>query len=213
MALQSIIRWLLPREDVFYDFLERQATTAHEGVKALQRLREPAVSAEAVREAVQELEHDGDKLVHELEEALAETFVTPMDREDLQDLSSELDTILDFTNGAARVFVLYGVERPTQAMLELTDLLEKCTAVLATAMPKLRRHMYPEIIEASRDVKKLEKDADAVFRNAVSALFKDPAIDAKVILREREVLDHIEEAIDHCDRVGKTLKYLSVKHG
>src|SRR5258708_32218166 len=82
MSVQGVIRWFLPREDQFYDFLERQAAVAHEGVKAFARLKEPGASSKDVREAVQALEHEGDKIVHEFEEALARTFVTPIDRED-----------------------------------------------------------------------------------------------------------------------------------
>src|ERR1700761_6805182 len=114
MGLQSVVRFLLPREDHFYDFLERQAIVAHKAPVCLRAFGEGEVSR--VREAVQILEHDGDKIVHEMEEALARTFVTPIDREDLQKLSSELDGVLDLTNGAIRACVLLGVDKPTDAM-------------------------------------------------------------------------------------------------
>src|SRR4051794_18871413 len=101
MGLASVVRWLLPREDHFYDFLEGQAVVAHEAAVAIIPFREGRPAAE-VRIAVQELEHKGDKIFHDLEEALAKTFVTPIDREDIQKLSSELDDISDLINGAMR---------------------------------------------------------------------------------------------------------------
>jgi uncharacterized protein Yka (UPF0111/DUF47 family) len=166
-----------------------------------------------VRFAVQELEHQGDKIAHEVEESIARTFVTPIDREDLQKLSQELDTVIDLMNGAARACVLYGVERPTPPMVGLIDKLVECTEVLKNALPHLRAHDYAALIEASRQVRKLEKDGDTVFRGAISALFKDAAIHAKQLLREREVLDHLENSIDYCHHVGSTLANLAIKHG
>jgi uncharacterized protein Yka (UPF0111/DUF47 family) len=77
----------------------------------------------------------------------------------------------------------------------------------------LRAHEYDKLIEASREVRKLEKDGDTVFRTAVSTLFKNQTIDAKQLLREREVLEHLENSIDHCQRVGSTLANLAIKHG
>jgi hypothetical protein len=212
MGLESVVRWFLPKEDHFYDFLERQASAAHDGALALAEFKN-GKQAEAVREDVQAIEHKGDAIVHELEEALAKTFVTPIDREDLQKLSSELDDILDLTNGAARVCVLFGVDKPTPPMIELIDKLVECTRILKDAVPNLRKQRYDTLIEASRTLRKLEKDGDAVFRSAIGALFHDDTIDAKQLIREREVLDDLEKAIDHCDHVASTLANLSVKHG
>ena len=213
MGLQAIVRWFLPREDHFYGFLEAQADVAHEAALAVARFKDDQVSAADVRFAVQELEHKGDKIAHEVEESIARTFVTPIDREDLQKLSQELDDVIDFINGAARACVLYGVERPTVPMVGLIDKLVECTEVLKGALPHLRAHDYAALIEASRQVRKLEKDGDTVFRSAMSALFKDSAIDAKQLLREREVLDHLENSIDYCQHVGSTLANLAIKHG
>jgi predicted phosphate transport protein (TIGR00153 family) len=211
MALQAIVRWLLPREDHFFSHLEKQAVIAHEAAQVLASSR--TADVKEVRTKVQELEHDGDKIVHEMEEALSKTFVTPIDREDLQRLSSELDTVLDLTNGAARACDLFGVTKPTEPMLALMGVLVECTQVIVGALPKLRLHQYQELIEDSRTLKKLEKDGDAIFREAVSGLFKDPNVDAKVLLREKAVLEDLENAVDHCDQLAGTLAQLAVKHG
>lgn len=212
MTLQGFIRFLVPREDHFYTLLEGQANAAHEGAIALLRFKEGS-TAEAVRAEVQDLEHKGDKLAHEMEEALAKTFVTPIDREDLQRLSSQLDDILDLANGAIRAAVLYGVASPTEPMGKLMDLLVQCTLVLKNALPHLRKNAYAEVTEASRTLRKLEKEGDVIFRSAVSVLFHDPAIDAKRLFREKEVLEDLENAVDHCERVADTLANLAVKHG
>ncbi|MFO0729212.1 MAG: DUF47 family protein [Myxococcota bacterium] len=211
MVLQRLVNFLVPREEHFFDFLEQQADVAHQGAQALASFK--TSDPKTVRQAVQDLEHKGDGLVHSMEDALAKTFVTPIDREDLQQVSSQLDDILDFTNAAARAAVLFGVTRPSEAMMKLMDILVRCTEELAKELPQLRKKGYSSLIETSRTLRKLEKDGDTIFRDAVSALFHDPTVDAKVLLREREILEDLENAIDRCERVAETLALLSVKHG
>jgi predicted phosphate transport protein (TIGR00153 family) len=216
MGIQEAIRWLLPKEEHFYDFLEQQAKAAHEGAKALAKFATSGTSAAEAREAVQKIEHEGDRIVHEMEEALARTFVTPIDREDLQKLSSELDTVLDLTNGAIRACVLLGVEKPTAAMKELIAIIVLCTQKIDEAVPKLRKGKYGELVAAARELRKIEKEADLVYREAVSALFASDArgaTDARVLIREKTVLEDLENAIDQCDAIADTLANLAVKHG
>ena len=211
MGLTAIIRFLVPKADHFYAFLERQAAVAHEGAVALATFVEG--NGAAVRDAVQVFEHQGDRIVHELEEALARTFVTPLDREDLHSLSTTIDDILDLTNGAARSCTLFAVERPSEAMVKLMAILVRCTEVLKAVMPKLRDNSYAEIMDDVKGIKLLEKEGDQIYRNALSALFRDPAIDAKELLREKGVLEHLENAIDSCEDAAERLTNLAVKHG
>lgn len=214
MGLQSFVRFLLPRADHFYEYLERQADVAQRGALVLARFGGPeGGSAQDVCDAVQVLEHEGDGIVHEMEEALAKTFVTPLDREDLQRLSMELDDILDLTNATARVALLYGVERPSEATRQLTAILVEATAILARIMPALRKNRYTEIIDVARTVRKLEKDGDQIFRQETSRLFHDPSIDPRELIRQKTLLDDLEGAIDRCEHVASTLTNLAVKHG
>lgn len=213
MGIQDVIRFLLPREDHFYDFLEQQARAAAEGAKALAMFTEHDEPVERARAAVQKCEHEGDAIVHAMEEALAKTFVTPIDREDLHRLSSELDTVLDLTNGAIRACSMLGVDKPTPAMRQLVKILLDCTHRIDIVMPKLRRHEYAEIVSCARELRQIEKEADTVYREAVSSLFKDPAVDAKQLIREKTVLEDLENAIDQCDSIADVLANLAVKNG
>jgi uncharacterized protein len=213
MAFQNLIRWFLPKEDKFYTLLELQGKVLHEGALALSQLGAPVLDGPAVRDRVQDLEHQGDKVMHEVEESLAKTFVTPIDREDIQRLSAELDDILDITNRTARAFVLYGVTKPSEPMIRLFELFVKATKILKDAVPSLRNHAYDALRDATREVKQIEKQADGIFRQAVSELFNNPAIDAKAVLREKELLEDLESAIDHCEDVAEFLTNLAVKHG
>jgi predicted phosphate transport protein (TIGR00153 family) len=212
MALQGLVRWLLPKEDHFYDYIEAQGALCLDAAKALAGFKE-GQKAEAVRDAVQVIEHKADDFVKKMEDALARTFVTPIDREDLQRINSELDDVVDLCNLAARACAVYGVQQATPEMAKLMDLLVQCTAAIKESIPHLRKHDYAAVIEASRTLRQLEKDADVVFRGAVSRLFTSADVDAKELLRQKEVLEDIERAVDHCDNVADLLSNLAVKHG
>ena len=219
MSLNALLRLILPREDHFYDFLERQAEVADRASHSLARFRDGSAQAAAIRDEVQKIEHEGDHMVHEMEEALARTFVTPIDREDLQKLSSELDTVLDLMNGAIRACVMLGVDKPTQPMKELVKILVRSTEHIGTAVPKLRKHEYTDIVATARELRKIEKEADTIYREAVSDLFRihaeetDPGLDPRILIREKTVLEDLENAVDSCDALADTLTNLAVKHG
>lgn len=212
MGLQDLIRWILPREDVFYGLIERQSEKLDEAAKALAQFTR-GVPAEQIREQVQDIEHQADAIVYEIEEQFARVFVTPIDREDLQLLAASLDDVVDLINLTARTFVLFGVPEPTPPMTELMLILVKMAEVFRAELPALRKHNYSALIAAGRVIKEHEKDADRVFRNALGQLFHDPNIDAKVLLRDKEVLEDLERAIDKCETVAERLKNLAVKHG
>ncbi len=213
MGLQDVIRFILPREDHFYGFLEEQAKVAKKGALALQSFGQNKTTAADARSNVQEIEHEGDRIVHEMEEALAKTFVTPIDREDLQKLSSVLDTILDLMNGAIRACVMLGVKTPTEPMQKLIEVIVRASTVIDEAIPKLRKHEYEAIVGLAREIRKIEKDADTIYREAISVLFHDDNIDAKSLIRQKSVLEDLENAVDACDSVADILANLAVKHG
>jgi uncharacterized protein Yka (UPF0111/DUF47 family) len=212
MGFNSLLRFILPREDHFYAFLEQQAAAADRAAQVLLRLKQDGTQVAAIRDEVQKIEHEGDQIAHAMIEALGRTFVTPIDREDLQRLSKRLDDILDLANATARACVLFGVDRPTKPMTLLVDKLAECTGVLNRCVPLLRQRAYIQLITACREVNHYEKDGDAVFRDALSHLFHDPAVDAKTILREREILEDLEKAINRCDQVADLLTTVAVKN-
>ncbi len=213
MEMPQFMRRLLPKEDRFFTMLESLGTLAHEASTALVKFKTVGMAAEDVRAEIQDIEHRGDRVVQEMEAALAKTVMTPMDREDLQRLASQLDDVIDLTNVVVRECVLFGVTRPTAPMSELIDTFAEATRVLAIAVARLRNHEYEALFEEVRLIRKLEKDGDTIFRAAVSGLFHDDAIDAKVLVREKQVLGGLEHAIDQCDHVAGTLSNIAVKLG
>jgi uncharacterized protein len=209
--MQSIIRFLLPKETHWYDMLEELGHLGHLASKALSQFE--SSPAGAVQEAVQVIEHKADDVVRRMEDALARTFVTPIDREDLHRLTSDLDDVIDFMNLSARTFKLYHLEVPTPAMKELMKKLETATQMIAEALPSLRKHRYAELLERLRKIRDIEKEADVIYRQAISTLFSQTHPDFRDMLRQKEALDHLEGAVDHCDKVADVLANLAVKHG
>jgi uncharacterized protein Yka (UPF0111/DUF47 family) len=211
MGIQRFVRWLLPREDHFYDMLEELGRLSHAAALTLARFKQrPSLE---VQDAVQKIEHEADDVVRRMEEALAKTFVTPIDREDLHRLTSELDDIVDLANLTARAFSLYNIDRPTPPMIELMDKLVLVTAMIRDAVPHLRKHRYAALIDEGRLVRQVEKEADTIYRAAISSLFRESHPDFRKLLSQKEALDDLEHAVDHCDNVADLLANLAVKHG
>jgi len=211
LPLQRAIRRLFPQDDSSFDLLEQMALLTNAAVKELARLEER--DPEQVADAVLQIEHRADKSFHEVEPGLARTFVTPLDRDDIHQLAAEIDDVIDTVNVTARVCSLLRVTAFTAPMRALLDILDRCTQELGGALPLLRRFDFPSILAAGRSVRSLEKDADAIYRQALGGLFQDPAVDAKQLLRERSVLEHIEEGVNRCERLAKTLSIFAVKYG
>ncbi|MCU0656744.1 MAG: DUF47 family protein [Polyangiaceae bacterium] len=213
MGLQDAVRWLLPKEDHFFELMEKQAAHIARAAEEMKKFRPGQVSAGENARVVLAIEHEGDALLHEVEESLAKTFVTPIDREDIQRLASMLDDVLDLLNETARSMDLYGLDAPSAPMSRLTELIAEAGAQLAAAMPMLRKADYDGLTAANREIKKLEKEGDKVFRDAVGALFRDESVSAKQLLRDKELLTDLEDALDSCEDVSEFLAHLAVKNG
>lgn len=207
-----MVRWLLPREEVFFGMIEKLTELLEASAKELVKFSD-GVPSDQVFEAVRALEDQADKVVYEAEEHFAKVFVTPIDREDIQSLIVAIDDIIDLIYLTARTFVLYGVPKPTHAMTEQMKLLVVLGELLHKEIPALARHEYERLIAAGRVIREHEKTGDKIFREAVAELFHNPEIDAKVLVRDKEVLEDLENAIDKFEVVAERLKNLAVKHG
>lgn len=213
MGLQDAVRWLLPKEDHFFELMEKQAVMIVRAAAQMTKFRTGEVTLAENVKVVQEIEHEGDALLHEVEESLAKTFVTPIDREDIQKVASMLDDVLDLLNETARSMDLYGMKAPSESMLQMTEMIHDAAERLAKAMQHLRKANYEALIASHREVKRLEKEGDIVFRAAVGALFRDESISAKELLRDKELLTNLEDALDSCEDVSEFLAQLAVKNG
>ncbi len=214
MFLDVVVKWLLPRENSFLHQLDSVAVMMAKGAECFSQFGDAAPERFAIiAEELRAIEHEGDALSHGLYDALDKSFVTPIDREDLHDLTAALDDILDFMEECAGLIVIYRLERVTPAMRELIKLAHEAAGIVAQCIHLLqddKRHAELYVLLAR--VHALENVGDTHYRNAIGRLFSEQT-DAIELIREKEVLDSIEHAIDACDDVCDLIRSVVVKNG
>jgi len=202
----------IPREEKFFDLFEASAQNM---VKTAQKLKLLVDSWENVEERVSEiteLEHEGDRITHQIMEQLHRTFVTPFDREDIALLSHSLDDVTDFIHAAADAMFIYKVDHPGQRAKELSDIIVQATAEVERAMPQLRRRAkLKQILEQCVEINRLENVADGVYRSALGELFANTT-DIAEIIKWREIYEDMEGATDRCEDVANVLEGVALKH-
>ncbi|HEY0580440.1 MAG TPA: DUF47 family protein, partial [Candidatus Nitrosocosmicus sp.] len=162
---------------------------------------------------IKDLEHEGDNITHTLFTTLFQTFVTPLDREDIAGLASAIDEVLDYTDGIADRFLLFNIKRPTPHMIELSKILLAATQEIhfvVNILHKMRN--ASELITHCSNIKKYEQQADSIYRRAIAELFKtnDNAIE---IIKLKEVYENFESALDRCQDVSDIIEDIALKYG
>ncbi len=184
-------------------------------VKAAQLLKEMIYNWEDVGSKlaeITELEHEGDRITHQIMAQVHRTFVTPFDREDIALLAHSLDDVTDFIHATADAMFIYKVDRPTQAARELSDIIVQAATEVERSLPKLRhRAQLKQILEPCVEINRLENEADTVFRSAMGELFSDTK-DIAEIIKWREIYEHMESATDRCEDVADVLEGVALKH-
>lgn len=218
MPFQSLIRWLLPKDDRFFSLLEEHAGVLAEAAKQMLDLPSgPDVSGDLQKvketlDKIHTLEHRGDDIVRAVMLALDETFVTPIDREDLHSLATALDNVLDYLYKAAQSFVAFDLPELSAAMREMVGLLADSTAVIKDTLPFIRSHKLEKVAPARLQVVSMEKRGDAIYQNEMASLFKNASVDAKELLRQQTVLEALEAALNSCQDAVDVLENVAIKH-
>ena len=202
----------IPKEQKFFELFEESARNI---LKASQALKEMVDSWQFIDSRVAEItemEHQGDTITHAVISLLHRTFVTPFDREDIALLAHTMDDILDFVHSAADAMFIYKVDSPTGRCRELADILVQGTAEVEKAVCGLRRRSELKMIqERCVEINRLENMADRVFRAAMAELFDNTA-DITLVIKWREVYEHLESATDRCEDVANVLEGVALKH-
>ena len=155
---------------------------------------------------------DGDSITHRIFSELNSTFVTPIDREDIHELASALDDILDHIDGCANRFALYKITRVPKAVIQLIDVLILSMAELTNGVHLLRNLNDVEKFKASfTKVNEYENEADDIFDKAVADLF-DKEKDPIQIIKLKEVFVGLETATDKCEDAANVLEGILIKH-
>jgi predicted phosphate transport protein (TIGR00153 family) len=154
-------------------------------------------------------EQEGDRITHDIIRRLNQTFVTPIDREDIYEIASALDDVVDYTEEVADYLGLYKIEAPMEQAQQMAAVLAAAARQIAEAMPRLRgfKDMSHYLVEIHR----LENDGDRIVREAMAALF-DNGIDPMVVIRWKDIYERLENAIDATERVANIVENIVIKN-
>lgn len=203
---------LIPREDSFFDLLEASAKNVLAGARLLRDLVEDYRDVPGRFQKLTDAEHVGDQYTHQILEKLNKTFVTPMDREDIHKLTIDLDNIIDSIELVGDRLLLYRIERPTDLMISMVRLLERCCEQIDQAIPLLRDpRRLRGVLAHSIEINRLENEADKLNRAALSSLFDNPH-DVLDVIKWKEVYDTLESAIDMTEDVADQLHGIVLKN-
>ena len=203
--------WIVPQERRFFDLLEQEADTVAEGAQALLDLLTDFRDVPAKRKHIKDIEHRGDEAVHTIFEELNKTFITPIDREDIMALASDLDNVLDMIDAAANRLHLYEIRVPNPAMIDLARVIVEAMTGLRSAVAMIRNmRQAAEVERIAVEVNRLENVADDLMNNSVAALFHEN--DVVHIIKEKEIIERLEEATDYCEDVANVLSDIVAKN-
>jgi predicted phosphate transport protein (TIGR00153 family) len=203
---------LRTRHDPFFDMFDTAAQNVHEGAKALLDMLENWVDVPGKVRRLKNYEHAGDEHTHRILEKLAKTFITPLDREDIQRMGTRLDDVLDAMDAAANRMMLYDVGQPTEDAKAFARVLVKATGLLVQGFTLLRDLKKPEtIISTCVEVHTQENEGDRLMQHALAGLFEG-AQDPRDIIKWKDIYQILENATDRCEDVADVLQTIVVKH-
>jgi hypothetical protein len=201
---------LVPQKREFYDLYNRAAANAVAIAQALIELLErfPEGSDALVR-TIKELEHEGDRLTHEVVDLLNRTFVTPFDRDDMYRLAGALDDVCDHVDDAAEKITGYGVREIRSQATEQAKVIHRSAGKLQEAIAQLEgfKDSQRQLIE----LRELEDEGDRIVRQALSELFNGGS-DAIALVRWKDIHEALEEAVDACENAADVLEAILVKN-
>jgi predicted phosphate transport protein (TIGR00153 family) len=199
----------VPKEREFFDLFEEAGRNIVRASDLLyQMLRGFPENAVLARDILI-CEQEGDRITHDIIQLLNHRFVTPIDREDIYELASALDDVVDYAEEAADYLGLYRIEAPMEEAQRLAHILLQASRQIAEAMPRLRD--FRDISHYTVEINRLENDGDQVVRQAVAALF-DNGIDPMVVIRWKDIYERLEAAIDATERVANILEGIVIKN-
>src|SRR5438128_6602859 len=203
--------WIIPQERQFFDLLEKLAATVDEGAIALADLLHEFRDVPMKCRRIKDVEHHGDEIVHRVYEELNKTFITPIDREDIQSLATELDNVLDMIEAASSRIGLYEIDRPTEAMVQLGDVIKDGMRLLKDAVGLIRNMKQADGVERiSIEVHRPENVGNDLINNAFVALLRQEA--SVTVSKLKQITEVLEQATDHCEDVANVLSDIVAKN-
>ena len=200
---------LLPRDRTFFDLFIEAGQNAVRAAKLLDEMMNTWPESEALSREIVIAEQEGDRITHDIVRRLNTTFVTPIDREDIYALATQMDDIVDFTEEAADFLGLYKIEAPMEQATALTKVLVASCEQLAMGLENLPS--FKDLDKYWIEIHRLENDGDRISRDAVASLFSN-GIDPMVVIRWKDMFAVLEEAIDATETAAQILEGIVIKN-
>jgi uncharacterized protein len=200
---------LLPRDQTFFDLFIEGGQNAVRAAKLLDEMMHDWPESAALSREILLAEQEGDRITHDIVRRLNTTFVTPIDREDIYALATQMDDIVDFTEEAADFLGLYKIEAPMEQATALTKVLVASCEQLAMGLEKLPS--FKDLDKYWIEIHRLENDGDRISRDAVASLFSN-GIDPMVVIRWKDMFAVLEEAIDATETAAQIIEGIVIKN-
>lgn len=204
---------IFPRNGRFYDLFAGQARLLVQGSEAMTDLLEHFQNVEMKTSRIQEIETEADNVTHDLYTLVNQTFVTPLDREDIVALAQRMDDVVDHIEATATSIAMYRIPAPTPSALGLADIARLQCLQLAKAIEVLRhKRRLKEILILAKEINRLENEGDTLFLQANAELFEGEMAITDII-KWREIYSELENSIDSCENVAHILEAIVLKNG
>jgi predicted phosphate transport protein (TIGR00153 family) len=201
---------LTPRTSAFYDLFARAGANALEAARLAERRFRELPNPSVAQADVKAVEHVGDSITHDLVQLLNTQYVTPFDREDIYQLATAMDDVVDHIDEASDLLDLYGVDQPNHYALEQCRILVSAVEQLERALANLKG--LRGVQDALVVVKRMEDEGDRVVRDAIGSLFKESRTDPLVVIRWKDIFEGLEDALDSCETAANVLANIVVKN-
>jgi predicted phosphate transport protein (TIGR00153 family) len=200
---------LLPRDRTFFDLFIEAGENTVKASRLLDQMMATWPDSGDLPKQVIDAEHEGDRITHNIIQRLNSTFVTPIDREDIYGLATQMDDIVDYTEEAADFLGLYKIEAPMSQAQELTKVLVAACEQLAAGLEHLPN--FKDLDKYWIEIHRLENDGDRISRDAVASLFSN-GIDPMVVIRWKDMFAVLENAIDATETAAQILEGIVIKN-
>ncbi len=199
---------LVPRERKFFDLLKASAKNLLDGAELLKDLVHNYTDVENKVRNIKEVESKGDSIIHEVIEKLNKTFITPIDREDIHVLASELDDVLDAIEGISSRLLHFRIQKPTPECIRLVDIVYEAVKQIERAISNLEH--FDNLPRFCIEINRLENEADQISQEMVGQLL-DQEPDWRVAIKWKEIYGRLETAADHCENIANAIEAVVVK--
>lgn len=201
---------LTPKTTEFFVLFARDGENALEVARLVERRFREHPNSGVTQEQVKAAETAGDVITRDLITLLNTQYLTPFDREDIYQLATEIDDVVDFLEEASDLLGLYGVEMPTRHAVEQCGILVRAVEHLATACDNLKG--MSGVQQSLIELKALEDQGDGVLRDALASLFRDERIDPLIVIRWKDIYEALERALDACETAANVIANILVKN-